>query len=362
MRSTPILCAAVCAASVVAAMPGPLHSQTVVGEAALHALSVGDGSLTQFVLPFGVTWRAAGIRFDANAAYAHATFERDGTRSQLDGITDLTVRMLVPVMGDRARLILAGNVPTGTETLTPAQIPVAAVLTTDLLAMPVRSFGSGAGVTAGVAVAQPVGDWVAGGIAIYRVGGAYEPVSPSPGLTASEFRPGSEFRLRMALERPRVTGLTWRLAGSWSRFQADSNPEQDLFARGDRVLGEAVAEFPMGRSAVSMYGWTLYRSASDILAGPEPETAPASTLAGIGAMMTHPLTPGLSLRPRAELLVQRGEPGFGSGDGWIARVGSGASVRLRTLRFEPAVLVQAGGLEGDDLLGLVLRGGMVWER
>lgn len=362
MATQRVLRGAMCAAILLVAAPGPGHSQTVVAEAAVHTLSVDDGTLTQFVLPFGVTWRAAGIRFDTNAAYAHATYDRDGVRSQLDGLTDLTLRMLVPLMGDRARLILAGNIPTGTETLTQDQIPVAAVLTTDLLAMPVRSFGSGAGVTAGVALAQPVGEWVAGGIAVYRVGGAYDPVSPTPGMTVSEFRPGSEFRLRLGLERPRVGGVTWRLAGSWSRFGADSDPDQDLFARGDRLLGEAVAELPFGRGAASLYGWTLYRSDSEILAGAEPETAPASTLAGIGGSLTHPLTPGLTLRPRAEILIQRGEPGFGSGDGWMARAGSGASIRLRTLRFEPAVMVQAGGLEGDDLLGLVFRGGVVWER
>jgi hypothetical protein len=344
------------------AAPEPGTSQTVAAEAALHSLSIGDGRLTQYVFPVGVTWRIAGLRFDANAAYADAAYEADGVRSELSGLTDLTVRVLVPVMGDRARLILAGNIPTGTETLTEAQLPVAAALTTDLLALPVRSFGSGSGVTAGVAVAQPMGDWVAGGIAAYRVGGAYEPVAASPGAPAAEFRPGSEFRLRIGLERPQVGGTTWRFAGAWSRFSPDAFEERDIFARGDRVLGEAVAEFPLGQGAGTVYGWAQYRSESEVYAGAEPEPAPASTLAGVGGAFSQPLSPAITLRPRAEILFQRGEPGFGGGDGWIGRAGTSASFRVQTLRIEPAVMIQAGGFEGDTLFGLILRGGVLWHR
>lgn len=361
MRSR-ILIATLVAATLVAADPERTSAQVVAAEAALHTLSIGEGTLTQFVVPFGLTWRFANLRFDANAAFADAVYEVGGARSELSGLTDVTVRVMAPVMGDRARLILAGNIPTGTETLTEDQIPVAAALTTDLLALPVRSFGSGAGVTAGMAVAQPMGDWVAGGIVAYRVGGAYEPFATAPGATTSEFRPGSEFRMRLGLERPRVGGTTWRLAGSWSRFSPDASDEQDLFARGDRILGEAIAEFPVGPGAATLFGWGLYRSESEIMAGPEPEFAPASTLVGVGGILSRPITATMTLRPRAELLVQRGEPGFGTGDGWIARAGSAVSMRFGTTRFEPAVMVQTGDLQGDELFGLVLRGGVIWGR
>lgn len=363
MRTRTLVLWAMCAALMAAAVPGQTSAQTVVAEAALHSLSIGDGTLTQVVIPVGVTWRLAGLRFDANAAYADASYKVNGEDSKLSGLTDLTVRVLVPVMGDRARLIVAGNIPTGTETLTEAQLPVAAVLTTDILGMPVRTFGSGAGVTTGLALAQPVGDWVAGGIVVYRMGGAYEPIAPATaGSPSAEFRPGSEFRMRLGLERPRVGGTTWRLAGSWSRFAPDATEERDVFARGDRLMGEAVAEFPVGRGAATMYGWGMYRSESDIFAGAEPETAPSSTLAAVGGVLAHPLTPTFTLRPRAELLLQRGKPGFGSGNGWIARAGSGASFRLGSMRVDPAVLLQVGGLEDDDVFGLVLRGGILWER
>ena len=341
----------------------PARAQVAVAEGSVHALSIGDASLTELVLPIGVTFRLGGVRFDANTAFASASYEANGVTSELAGLTDVTVRAMVPVMEDRGRLIVAGNVPTGTSALGTSELPVAAVITTDLLAMPVRSFGTGAGVTTGLAVAQPMGDWVVGGIAVYRVGSAYEPVVASgPGVEAAEFRPGSEVRVRLGVERPSVNGVTVRAAASWSRFGRDVTDNQAVFDRGDRIMGEVVTEFPFLQGAASVYAWNLYRSESEILVGTAPQPAPASNLLGAGARVSYPLNPGLTLRPKIELLLQSGEPGFGGGSGWISRIGSAASYRVGSLRLEPAALVQIGDLEGDGVFGLVLRGGVLWQR
>lgn len=342
-------------------LPGAARSQTAVAEAAVHTLSIGDASLTELVLPFGVTWRFGGVRFDANAAYATASYEQGGVTSDLAGLTDVTVRMMVPMMEDRGRIIVAGNVPIGTSALGAEEIPVAGVITTDLLTLPVRSFGSGAGVTTGVAVAQPVGDWVAGGIMVYRVGSAYEPVVATAGTEAAEFRPGSEFRLRVGIERPSVSGVTVRVAGSWSRFGQDQTNDEAVFDRGDRALGEVTAEFPFLRGAASIYAWDLYRSGSQLMVGSAPQSTPASNLLGTGAAVSYPLTPALTIRPKAELMLQSGEAGFGAGSGWITRLGSAASYRTGPFRLEPAALLQVGDLEGQSVFGLVLRGGVLWQ-
>ena len=344
-----------------ALVPAGLGAQTAAAEAGIHTLSIGDASLTEFVLPFGLTWRIAGVRFDANSAFASARYEADGVVSELSGLTDVTVRMLVPMMDDRGRIIVAGNVPTGTAALGPEEIPVAGVITTDLLTLPVRSFGSGAGVTTGFAVAQPIGDWVAGGIMVYRVGSAYEPVVATAGTEAAEFRPGSEFRLRVGIERPSVSGLTVRASASWSRFGEDQTDDQAVFARGDRLMAQVVTEFPFLTGAASLYAWNLYRSESELLVGTQPQTTPASTLVGGGATVSYPLTSSLTLRPKAELLVQSGEPGFGAGSGWITRLGSAASYRMGPVRLEPAALIQIGDLEGESVFGIVLRGGVLWQ-
>lgn len=342
--------------------PGAALAQAAVAEASLHTLSIGDASLTEMVVPVGLTFRAAGVQLDANAAYATARYEAGGVTSTLSGLTDVTVRMMVPIMEGRGRLIVAGNVPTGTAALGADEIPVAGVITTDLLTMPVRSFGSGAGVTTGFALARPMGDWVAGGIMVYRVGSAYEPVVATAGTEAAEFRPGSELRLRLGLERSSTSGVAVRLAGSWSRFGEDQTDNEAIFARGDRLMAEAMAEFPFLRGAASVYAWNLYRSESEVVVGGSPQPTPSSSLLGTGGSVSYPLTGTLTLRPKAELMVQSGETGFGAGSGWISRVGSAASYQVGALRLEPAALVQVGSLEGESVFGVVLRGGVMWQR
>lgn len=360
MRRAGLLSLLAVAAGVVGAVP--VRAQVAVAEAGIHRLSVGEADLAAVVMPFGVSWDWSGLRFDLNSAWAAAAYEQDGVTSRLSGLTDLTVRVMVPMLDDRARIIVAGNVPTGTETLGAGQLPVAAVLTTDLLALPVRSFGSGAGLATGVAVARPLGDWVAGGIAVYRIGSAFEPVVAGSGAQAAEFRPGSEMRLRLAMERPRVSGVTLRLAGSWSRFASDQTDKQAVFSRGDRLMAEAVAEFPYRAGSAILYGWNLYRSESEVLVGPDPASMPASNLLGVGARATYPLARTFSILPRVEMTVQRGDPGFGGGNGWIARAGTALSYRVAGMRLEPAALVQVGALNGEEIVGLVLRGGVLWEQ
>ena len=342
-------------------MAAPAASaQTVAAEAAYHVLSIGDGSLTEFVLPIGLSWRAGSVRFDANTAFATAKYEQDGVTSELSGPTDLTVRMLVPFSDDRGRIIIAANVPTGRKSLEPEELPVAAVLTTDLLGMPVRSFGSGAAVTTGFAFARPAGSLVLGGIALFRAGSAYEPVVAPVDGEPTEFRPGSEVRLRLAVERPAVSGPSWRLAGSWSRYGDDQANDREVFSRGDRLLGEASVEFPFLTGAASLYGWSLYRAGSQLLAGTEVQPTPASSLSTAGAQVAYPLTAALTLRPRAELTLQSGDPGFGGGSGYLTRVGSSATYRVGRIRLEPALLLQLGSLESRSISGIVIRGGVLW--
>lgn len=356
MRPAALLTALI--GAVICAVPAqPASGQTAAAEIGLHSLKVGDSRITELVVPFGVGWNWSGIRFDMNSAWASAAYnQRDRGISRISGLTDLTVRMMVPLLDDQLRVIVAGNLPTGSETLGESQLPVAAAITTDLLALPVRSFGSGTGLATGVALARPVGEWVVGGIAVYRMGSAYEPI----GAQATEFRPGSEMRMRLALERPRISGVTYRLAGSWSHFGEDERDDEAVFARGDRIMAEAVAEFPFRAGAASLYAWTLRRGESRLMVGEDPQPVPSSVLVGLGANSTYPLSRSLSLSPRAEVTMQRGDPGFGGGDGWIGRLGSGVSYRYGSLRFEPAALLEFGDLNDRDVLGIVVRGGVLW--
>lgn len=348
------------------AVPAPSAAQDVGAEVVFHSLSVGDLDLTEIAFPVGVTYRAGPVRIDANTAVARATLQDSRSESDLSGLTDVLVRVMVPLLDDRARLIAAANIPTGSETLVEAEIPVAAALTTDLFTLPVTSFGSGAGFTAGFSYAHPVGPWIVGAVATYRVGAAYDPLVSTAGGTTSDFQPGDEMRIRLALERPSTAGTTVRFAGSWSRFDEDQADGVDFFDRGDRLLGEAMVEFPFRRGSGLAYAWGLHRSegtANPQLAAAEIVTG-SRTLIGGGARFFMPVGATTSLRPVAEVINQTTADVADTslGDGVLFRAGSGLAFRVGRATLEPAVLAQIGSLDGETITGFILRGGLVLSR
>lgn len=342
----------------------PLAAQQVGAELAYHAVSVGDVSITEFAFPIGVTYRLGGIRFDANTAVAVASLDAGATTSELSGLTDVTARMMIPLMEGRARLVLAANLPTGTSALTADELPVAAALTTDLFTLPVTSFGSGAGMTTALAVSRTVGSWVLGGMAALRVGGAYEPLVSTVTSQSAEFRPGDELRLRVAVERPSTSGVSVRFGGSWSSFAEDQSDGVGFFDRGDRLLGEAVVEFPLWRGAALAYVWDLHKGEGVTAAGVQAvQVAPASNLFGLGARASLPIRPDLVLRPVFEMVVQStASEVIGPGNGNIVRLGTGVQKRIGRVIFGPTVLAQFGSLEGESISGLIVKGGVAWAR
>lgn len=340
-----------------------LPAQTVGAELAYYGISIGDVHISEFTLPVGVTYRLGGIRFDANTAVAVASMEANGVSSSLSGLTDITARVMLPLMQDRARLVLAANLPTGTSALKPDQLPVAAALTTDLLTLPVTSFGSGSGMTTGLAVSRTAGPWVLGGMAALRVGSAYEPLVGTAAGASTEFRPGEELRLRVAAERPSTSGVSVRLGMSWSTFAQDQSDGVGFYDRGNRLLGEAVVELPVGRGAAVLYAWDLNKSAGAAADAGLTQVAPASNLLAVGGRASMPLRPDLSLRPVLELVTQAtASETVGPGDGMIVRVGAGVEKRFGNVILAPTVVAQFGSLDGESIRGLVLRGGVAWTR
>ncbi|MBI4543122.1 MAG: hypothetical protein HY705_08840, partial [Gemmatimonadetes bacterium] len=253
------VCAAAAAVATLMLAPAAASAQMLAGEIAYNTVSVGGTRVTELVAPFGLSWRLGPLRFDANSAYARATVEGDGARSERNGLIDVTARVMLPLFADRIRFIVAGNIPTHDPALSAEETPVAAAVATDLFALPVASFGSGLGVTSAVTLAQPLGTWVLGLSGAYRAGDAYEPFLPTAGQSSLEFRPGQEYRVRLGLDRPHRNGWAVRLAVSGSRFEEDLTNGAVSSQSGDRYLGEALLEFPLLRGSAIVYGWDLYR-------------------------------------------------------------------------------------------------------
>lgn len=341
-----------------------LAAQQVGGEVAYHSVSIGDLSVSEMAVPIGVMFRLGALRLDANTAVAAAHLKGPGIDSRLSGLTDITARLMIPMLEDRARLVLAANVPTGTASLNAAELPVAAALTTDILTLPVSSFGSGGGVTTGFAASRPWGSWVVGGMAAFRVGAAYEPLVSTAAGPSAEFRPGEELRLRLAAEHSTAGGLTLRFAGSWSTYAEDQVDGASFFNRGDRFLGEATAEFPLGRGAGVVYGWDLHSSRGSTAPSVQQplQAAAALNLLGAGVRVQFPVNANLTLRPVLELLSQSADAAIGPGSGTMFRLGGGVARRMGRLILEPALLFQVGSLDGERITGLVVRGGVAWAR
>lgn len=343
--------------------PALLPAQTVGAELAYYGISIGDVHISEFALPVGVTYRLGGIRFDANTALAVANLDANGASSSLSGLTDITARVMLPLMEDRARLVVAANLPTGTSALAPDQLPVAAALTTDLLTLPVTSFGSGAGMTTGLAVSRTAGPWVLGGMAAFRVGSAYEPLTSTAAGASTEFRPGEELRLRLAAERPSTSGVSVRFGLSWSTFAQDRSDGVGFYDRGNRLLGEAVVELPFWRGTAVLYAWDLNKTAGAAVDAQLAQIAPASNLLALGGRASLPLRPDLSLRPVLELVTQAtASETVGPGDGTIIRVGAGIEKRFGRVILAPTLVAQLGSLDGEPIRGFVLRGGVAWAR
>lgn len=346
-------------------LPPAAAAQVAGAEAAFHTLSIGGARLRELVLPVGGGVWLGPLSLDANTAYAHAVLERGAERSEIQGFTDIVARAGLRLVRDRARILLSANLPTGESSLTPATVPVAAALSTDLLALPVRSFGSGAGVTAGLALVQPLAGWTLGFVGSYRLGSAYEPFLPAAGAGGTEFRPGNELRLHAVFERhPGRWGV--RLAGSWSRFGEDEASGVAFFRAGDRFLAEAQLDFPLGRGAGSLYAWSLQR-ASGQLRGSSAATELAAarrSLEGAIARLAVPLGQALVANPTFEVLAQHtaGPVAAAVDDGWLFRAGSSVVIWLGRLAVEPAVLAQWGELDGAAIRGWVFRTGVAWAR
>jgi hypothetical protein len=341
-------------------------AQMLGTEPSYSLLRRGDADLTQIVLPVGVSVLAGPVRLDANTAFMRATLAEPGApASELSGLTDITLRGLLPLAGDRVRVALSLNLPTGETTLAPDQFPVAAALNTDLYMLPVAALGSGFGVTTLLALAQPVGEWVVGASGAYRIGSAFE-ATPGGG---EEFRPGDELRLRLALERPHRAGWAARLGASVSRLSsAELEADQVVydFHPGNRIVVDGMVDFPVGSGSAMVHAWNLYRASAGDADNPIPAADVAAlsrNLTGAGVRLSLPLGAALSLRPMADMVLQvtpGADAALETGDGFLVRAGTGVGYRIGRLVFEPAALAQFGRRGDHNLVGFILRGGLLW--
>lgn len=185
----------------------------------------------------------------------------DGTRVTLSGLTDTQVRASYTVGRDRVVTSLLFNLPTGTEQVSSEQLPLVRSIAQNFLPFPVSSYGSGAGVTGALSLAQTLGQWGLGLAGSVRYLASYSPFAD----VNDTYAPGLESRLRLGVRRPLGRSMSVVGGVTASTFGADefSGVQNYAYRPGNRLVVETALSRQFGRSTGRLFGWGFFRAAGD---------------------------------------------------------------------------------------------------
>ena len=261
---------------------------------------LGVKRVSEMAVPLGAIWTPSQrLSLDFGVRYATATRapEEDTLATEsVAGLTDLQARGVFQVIPDLVVLTVAANLPTGKTALTAEELPAAGAVASDLIPFPVTSFGSGANVTTGLAVAVPFAGWALGAGASVRLSGEYTPLAEID----STYRPGGEVRLRLGADRLIGQGRL-SLGFTYSTFSNDEFGGTAVFQPGGRYITQAAWSFPIGNVGLGVYVWDLYRSAGTVALSGSPTEK--QNLISVGAMASIQLGRN-QLRPQIEFRRQ----------------------------------------------------------
>jgi hypothetical protein len=244
-------------------------------------------------------------------------------------------------------------VPTGKTELTFEEDRVAGPVASDLIPFPVSSFGSGANVTSGIAVAVPFAGWALGLGGSYRLSGAYAPLVD----VDSSYRAGGEFRFRVGADRLVGQGRV-SLGFTYSGFSQDEFGGSSVFEPGKRYITQASWSFPLGNLGLALYAWDLYRN-SGTLTRSDSLTEKQNILAA-GAVASIQLGRNV-LRPQMEIRQQRAGASAMKSAGRLLSLSvryqmqlTGSLSLVPVLRFDTGNVVSDGATIGFTGWGLSL--------
>lgn len=310
-----------------------------------RSVSFGAGlglkSATEFAVPIGALWTVTPrLAFDFGVRYASASRTADDslhTKASVSGLTDTQVRAVYQVVPDVVVLTVSANLPTGKTKLTSDELVAAGVMASDLIPFPVASFGSGANVTTGVAMAVPVGGWAVGLGGSYRLTSGYTPLA----AVDSSYKPGGELRLRVGADRVVGQGRI-SLGFTFSTFADDAFGGNQIYRPGKRYITQGSWSFPLGNLGLALYAWDLYRNGGTVIVG--GSTTEKQNVLAAGAAASVQIGRNV-LRPQIEYRIQS------AGVSSMAAIGHLLSLSARyqlplTPRFTllPAVRFDTGNL------------------
>jgi hypothetical protein len=255
--------------------------------------------ITEFAIPiYLLVPITEAFSVDLGTAWTSARVEGSGTSvtasSRLSGLTDTQIRANY-VLGTDFVVLTAGlDLPTGQTDITADQLEAATRIASDFLLFPINGFGAGAGGTAGVAMARPLGEWNVGfGVAL-RHALAYDAFRDVNG-DKFRFAPGNEYRARAGVDHPYGTGrISFGLTYStFGRDQANGS----VYNTGDRYITQASITNSVGDVDLTVSGWDLFRASGTLL---DSTATGRENIADAGFAAGFHTSPNVILEPSLE--------------------------------------------------------------
>lgn len=222
-------------------------------------------TISEFSVPlFVLVPITSSFGIDVGTSYVRAQVEQTtGAKnaSTINGLTDTQVRANYVIGNDFVVLTAGVNIPTGKNEVPVEQQLAAALIGNDFLAFPISNMGTGFGVTGGVAMARPVGDWNFGAGVSVRRSSQYDPFSATGGAVL-HYQPGNEYRARLGLDRAIGTGRV-TLGVTYSSFGND-DLGGSIYNTGNRLLSQVAFDDGFGPGRLTLAGWDLYRQSGTI--------------------------------------------------------------------------------------------------
>ena len=242
-------------------------------------------TISELTVPiFVVVPVSPAFNIDVGTAYAWARVQPNGgasgETSTISGLTDTQVRANLTLGSDFIVLTAGLNVPTGRSTASPAEQLAAFRIGSDFLSFPISSFGTGFGMTGGIAIAKPLGVWNVGAGGSVRHSSSYEPFENNSG-GRPRFQPGNEYRARLGADRPYGTGRI-AIALTMSKF-GDDDIGGSIYNTGDRYIAQGGFTNSFRGADLVLNAWNLYRTSGTIFTGERvgPENI-TNLLLGVG--------------------------------------------------------------------------------
>jgi hypothetical protein len=310
--------------------------------------------ISQFSVPLFVTMPVLpSLTIDIGTAFASATLERrtvDGlgnpttTTSEMSGLTDTQLRANYAFGQDFVVLTAGVNLPTGSATVEAAELDAATRIGSDFLMFPISGFGSGFGVTGGVAVAKPAGNWNVGFGASVRHSSEYEPFRDASGTTL-KFQPGPEIRARLGADHPFGTGRI-SLGLTFSQY-GDDKSNANTFNSGNRYIGQFSVNNALRQSVdYSFVVWNMYRTSGTLI---NQSPSPSGNITNALVALAFRAATTVSVEPSLETRVWTQQ---GSKMSYLGTVGTRLTLNRGGWAIVPGVGFSMGKMETASLTGL----------